>query len=92
MEIGAFVFLYRRKLDLIGIKFHAAVACIKQGNFFDACMLVIDENLQVIIPQHVQIDFVPVISNPHHKRSVLIQGLNLVVQRKPFEVTPRNHA
>lgn len=65
---------------------------VEGGNFFNRSMLVINKYFQVVIAQHVQIDLVPVISNPHHKRSLLVQCLDLVVQGKPFKLRPRNHA
>lgn len=81
-----------RQFNLVGVEFHAAVPWIEQRNFFDGSVLMINEHLQVGVPQHVQIDFITVIPYPHHKRTLLVQCFYFRVQRKTFEFSPRNHA
>lgn len=65
---------------------------VQQRDLFNGSMLVINKHFQVVAAQHIQIDLVSVISNSHYKRSLLIQSFDFGIQRKPFELSPRNHA
>jgi uncharacterized protein with HEPN domain len=47
-------------------------------NLLDARQFVVHEYFQVDITQQVQIDLVPVISDRHYKRSILVKKIDLL--------------
>jgi hypothetical protein len=60
-------------------------------DLFDGGEFVIDEYFEVNIPQEVEVDLITVVADGHDERTLLVQGGDLVLERKPVIVLPRNH-
>lgn len=65
---------------------------IEQLNFFDKCILVIDENFEIEISKKIKIHFVTVVAYRHHKRPFLIEYIYLSLKRKFSIFSPCDHS
>ena len=54
---------------------------VEEGNFFYFGVFVVNEDLKVKTAQQIQVYFIPVVSNSHNKRAMLVEHVYLLVER-----------
>jgi hypothetical protein len=64
---------------------------IQQMDFFNQITLVIIKYLDVMMIQQIQIDLISVVTNGHHKTSLLIQDFDFSIKGITIKLLPSNH-
>ena len=60
-------------------------------DFFNKGELMINEYFEVVVAEKIKIDLISVVPNSHYKSTLLIQQVDLVIQRQLFKLRTRDH-